>query len=357
MSESTRHLPGRLGNPDATLATDPRADPRIVQALLAAGGLAPGVAAPPAADAGQEERLAYCAAFEDAAAMAHDAMWAAMPEFSGIEASQELIRGVDGNDIRLFIDRPAGVDGALPCALHLHGGGMVVMTAADPNFVRLRKTLAGAGLVAIGVEFRNGCGKLGNHPFPAGLEDCASAARWVFDNRERLGISHTVICGESGGGNLSLATALKALREGWIGVIAGVYAMCPYICGQYAQPPAELLSLVENDGYMLSAAQMAALARVYDPGGEHATDPLAWPYHAQVDELAGLPPHVIAVNELDPLRDEGLAYYRKLVRAGVPTVGRMIAGTPHAGDQVMPDVTPELYRATVDAIAAFARAT
>ena len=50
------------------------------------------------------------------------------------------------------------------------------------------------------------------------------------------------------------------------------------------------------------------------------------------EELVGLPPHVISVNELDPLRDEGLVYYRRLVRAGVPAVGRMVVGTCHGGD-------------------------
>ena len=85
-----------------------------------------------------------------------------------------------------------------------------------------------------------------------------------------------------------------------------------------------------------------------------ATNPLAWPYHAGLEDLAGLPPHMIAVNELDPLRDEGLAYYRKLVGAGVPAVANTVHGTPHAGDQGYPDIVPEVYAATVRAIAGFA---
>jgi acetyl esterase/lipase len=61
---------------------------------------------------------------------------------------------------------------------------------------------------------------------------------------------------------------------------------------------------------------MGALAKLYDPTGDNATNPLAWPYHAQPSDLQGLPPHVISVNQLDPLRDEGLAYFRKLLDAG-----------------------------------------
>ena len=53
---------------------------------------------------------------------------------------------------------------------------------------------------------------------------------------------------------------------------------------------------------------MSVLAKVYDPDLANAQNPLAWPYHATVEELADLPPHIISVNELDPLRDEGLVF-------------------------------------------------
>ena len=131
-----------------------------------------------------------------------------------------------------------------------------------------------------------------------------------------MGISTITVSGESGGGNLTLATTLKAKRDGYPGIIDGVFAQCPYISGMYANPPADLPSLHENDLYFLGCENLGALAKVYDPSGENATNPLAWPMHVSVEELEGLPPHVISVNELDPLRDEGLTYYRKLTAAG-----------------------------------------
>ena len=136
--------------------------------------------------------------------------------------------------------------------------------------------------------------------------------------------------------------------------IDGVYAMCPYISGAYANPPAHLLSIVENDNYMLNCSMMGALARVYDPDGENGYNPLAWPLHAENDDLQGLPPHVISVNELDPLRDEGLAYYRKLAAAGVPATGRTVHGTPHAGDVSFPDVVPHVYAESARSVYGFA---
>lgn len=346
--------PGKLGNPDLTLGTDPRVDPRIAGALMIAGGLAPGVQ-PPEVGADYDACLAYCSAFEMASAEGHDQLWARMPECPGVATSADVISGVEGNDITLHIHRPAKQDEPLPCVVHFHGGGMVLMSAEDPGFVRWRNSLAEAGMVVIGVEFRNGGGRLGPHPFPAGLNDCARAVQWTYSNRERLNVSSIVACGESGGGNLAIATALKANAEGWAHQIDGVYAMCPYISGQYAEPPSSLPSLRENDGYLLDGPMMSALVRVYDPGGRYSANPLAWPMQARVEDLRGLPPHVISVNELDPLRDEGLAFYRKLLAAEVSAFGRTVHGTPHAGDRMFPDVVPEVFADTVASICSFAR--
>ena len=353
MNDIKPYLPGRLTDSNATLETDPRAHPKIVEAVAAVGGFGEGVPQP-GPDASYEASLDFCLAFEEASAMAHPELLANLPVFDSVATSTEVIHGVDDNEITLYIHKPKQSDSDIPCIIHTHGGGMVLMGATDPNFVRFRNSLAATGMLVIGVEFRNGGGRLGNHPFPAGLNDCASAAQWAYANKSNLGISSIVISGESGGGNLAIATTLKAKQEGWLDQINGVYAMCPYISGAYANPPAELLSLYENDGYMMSCAMMATLVKVYDPNGDHAQNPLAWPLQAQTSDLSGLPAHVICVNELDPLRDEGLAYFRKLLAAGVPAVGRTIHGTPHAGDQGFPDVTPEIYADTVRSIYGFA---
>ena len=106
---------------------------------------------------------------------------------------------------------------------------------------------------------------------------------------------------------------------------------------------------------MLSCDLMAAFVRVYDPDQQQGSNPLAWPYQAKPSDLEGLPPHVVAVNELDPLRDEGLKFYRKLLDANVSAVARTIHGTPHAGDQMFPDITPDTYAETIRAIIGFAR--
>ncbi|MEU7476400.1 alpha/beta hydrolase fold domain-containing protein [Lentzea sp. NPDC042327] len=134
--------------------------------------------------------------------------------------------------------------------------------------------------------------------------------------------------------------------------------MVPFISGRYGAPvqerEAELPSLVENDGYLISCEGAAILAEVYDPGARHNTDPLCWPYRATAGDLAGLPPHAVVVNELDPLRDEGLAYYRTLVEAGVKSAVRTVAGLCHAGELLFREAVPELYAEVVGSVHRFA---
>jgi len=349
---TTPNLPGRLGNPDMTLATDPRADPRMIAAMTPIGLAERTPAQPVTVDTPLDEIHEFNMMAEAGFDLLISMIAGDLPTVAGVARTVEVITGDDGNDITLYIHRPEGVTGSLPGILHLHGGGMTILEAS--GFQRWRDQLAASGLVVCGVEFRNASGKLGPHPFPAGLDDCASALRWFAAQSARLGVSKIVISGESGGGNLTLATTLKAKRDGHVGLIAGVYAQCPYISGSYGAPLPELTSLFENDGYFLSCEQMAVMAMLYDPTRESAQNPLAWPYYAALEDLAGLPPHIISVNELDPLRDEGLAYYRKLAAAGVPVAARTVNGTCHAGDCLFEVAMPEVFNATIRDIKSFA---
>jgi acetyl esterase len=346
-------LPGRLGTPDLTLRNDRRADPRMIAAMEPFGIADPPAEAPVDTESPLEALLEYVAEAEEGYEALFAAYFAGLDPVDGVTRNVEVIKGVDGNDVTLYIHRPSEATGHLPGVLHTHGGGMVLLEAAGPAYGRWRDELAATGLVVIGVEFRNAGGKHGNHPFPAGLDDCTSALHWVIEHKASLGISKLVVSGESGGGNLALATALKAKQDGRIAGIDGVYAMCPYISGAYAARPPELASLFENDGYFLDCNMMGALTKVYDPTGEHTTNPLAWPYHATPADLSGLPPHVISVNQLDPLRDEGIAYYRKLVEAGVPTVCRTVNGTCHAGDLIFRVAMPDVFASTVRDVKGF----
>ena len=348
------NLPGRLGDPEMTVATDPRCDPRMVTALEPLGLAGRTDPVPLTADSTLEEIRALAAMGEPGFEQLFGVLFESLPPVEGVESRTEVISGVDGNDISLYIHRPADDGGPCPGILHIHGGAMVILSAAGASYQRWRDELAVLGMVVIGVEFRNAAGALGCHPFPAALNDCTAALEWMHANRDELGVSKLVVSGESGGGNLTLATSLKARREGRLDRIDGVYAQCPYISGAYASMPPELPSLHENDGYFIANDTMGYFVEAYDPGAANLTNPLAWPWHASVDDLIGMPPHVISVNELDPLRDEGLDYYRKLLAAGVSTYSRTVNGTCHAGDLLFPGAMPEVYAASARDLATFA---
>src|SRR5262245_45228570 len=348
---------GRLADPASTLGTDPRSDPRMAE-FLAQFGL-DGSATPeaPAIDSPLEDRLAWAISVEEGYAGLFEAFALGMSTPEGVSTRSVTIAGGDGNDVTLYISRPTASDTPLPAVVHLHGGGMAILSAAETITCRAREYLAATGLVVVCVVFRSSAGRLGVHPYPAGLNDCAAAIRWVAANRTELGISHLIVSGESGGGNLTLTTAHKAKREGWLNEIAGFYAQCPMISNRWSEEAAyDLPSLKENDGYLVSCLVLALMGSLYDPDNSYARDATCWASVATDEDLTGLPPHVISVNELDPMRDEGLQYYRRLVHAGVPAVGRVVAGTCHGGDMLMAGVMPEVFEASMRDVSGFAKA-
>ena len=87
-----------------------------------------------------------------------------------------------------------------------------------------------------------------------------------------------------------------------------------------------------------------------------ARNPVAWPGFATIEDVRGLPESVISVNECDPLRDEGINFYRLLLTAGVPAQCRQVMGTIHA-TEIFPIAAPEVSRETAHSIADFCRGT
>ena len=348
-------LPGRLGDPQRDWRTDPRVDPFMIAALAQCG--LDDAATPPSVnvDSPLEERRDFFAKIEREHEVRFKALNSDLPPVENVERRSEVIKGLDGNDIRLYIHQPKNASGPHPCVYHIHGGGMCFLEAAGASYTRWRDELSAVGMVVVGVEFRNGAGKLGNHPFPAGLNDCMSGLEWVYENRATLGISKMIVSGESGGGNLALAVGLKAKQDGKLAQIDGIYALCPFISNAWGQPPKELPSLYENEGYSnIWCSQMAVNASLYDPEHQNDNNPLCWPYRAQREDLQGLPPHVISVNELDALRDEGLKYYQMLRAAGVSGYSRTVNGTCHGSDLGFPQALPEVHAATLRDIKGFA---
>ena len=350
---------GRLLDPGMSMGTDPRIDPRLRQVMIEYG-LADNP--PPltvSRSGNKDEIIAVVKGAHEAFNGFYEALPNDLPGDTDIPFTQHEVTGVNGNSIIVRVYREPSTAATAPGVIYYHGGGMTVLDAFSKVHTRWTQDLAASGMVAIVVEFRNAWTEERLNPFPAGLNDCLSAAKWVSDRRADLGISKLILQGESGGGNLALATALKALSEGCIDIIDGVYACVPYISGAYAWSRDDKLSvlpsLVENDGYFLEMTQTDVVSEMYDPGGRNLGNPLCWPCFAEASALRGLPPHVISVNELDPLRDEGIHYYRQLLRAGVQARGRVNLGMAHAAEMIFRKYVPDVYFATIRDIADFSR--
>ncbi|NKB99012.1 MAG: alpha/beta hydrolase fold domain-containing protein [Pseudomonadales bacterium] len=336
--------------------SDPRLDPRI-RGMLAAFPMQPqedatdraslvAEANTPEALAAQEQMKAGFAMLdtEDVAPTA------------GLDIStHEFTSTPDGNTINIQFIRPES-DDALPCVYYIHGGGMQSMSCFDGMYKSWGRIIAHQGVAVAMVDFRN-CLTASSapeiEPYPAGLNDCVSGLKWLVGEAATLNIdpAHIIVAGESGGGNLTLATGLKLLKEGDMGLVRGLYALCPYIAGEWPQD--NLPSSTENNGILLdlhnNRGKVAYGIEAFD-----AEDPLAWPLFATDADLKGLVPTVISVNECDPLRDEGIEFYRALLRAEVPARCRQVMGTSH-GIEIFAIACPDISRETAASIAQFCR--
>jgi acetyl esterase len=339
------------------LASDPRIDPRL-KAMF--GGwpemTTPGDASDRAQLLAEVNTEAAKAAQVQQKAMFDAIDTEAVASFKGLTIRTATFTSQpDGNAINIQFIRPESTE-ILPCVYYIHGGGMQSMSAFDGMYRAWGRIIAAQGVAVAMVDFRN-CLQASSapqvEPYPAGLNDCVSGLKWVAANHAALGIdpARIVIAGESGGGNLTLASGLKLLRDGDVGLIKGLYALCPYIAG--AWPDERYASSIENNGILLDLHSNRG-AMAYGIEAFEAKDPLAWPGFATVEDVKGLPPVVISVNECDPLRDEGIGFYRLLLQAGVPARCRQVMGTIH-GTEIFAMACPEISRDTASHLANFVR--
>jgi len=275
---------------------------------------------------------------------------------AGLDIStHEFLSQPDGNSIKVQFIRPQSAQ-ALPCVYYIHGGGMQTMSCFDGIYRAWGRIIAQQGVAVAMVDFRNCINPSSASevlPFPAGLNDCVSGVKWLVEQSAALNIDpqHIIIAGESGGGNLTLATGLKLKQDGDLNLVRGLYALCPYIAGQWPQD--KYPSSTENNGILLDLHNNRG-AMSYGIEEFEKGNPLAWPGFATEQDVDGLVPTVISVNECDPLRDEGIEFYRLLLRAGVPARCRQVMGTIH-GMEIFAIACPDVSRETAGSIAQFCR--
>jgi acetyl esterase len=219
-------------------------------------------------------------------------------------------------EVPVRIYRPDGDPTGL--VVYFHGGGFVLGSIALMDGVA-REIAHASGAVVISVEYR----LAPEHPFPEGLDDCEAVTRWALAHASDFGVAPELVAvaGESAGGNLSAAVALR-LRDSGDASIAGQVLLYPGVAGGVDYP-----SIDEFDGLVINRKAREYYHEAYAGGRDIEDDPYAAPLLA--DTLAGLPPALVVLGGCDMLRDEGRAYAARLRDDDVDVTEVCFAGQPH----------------------------
>ncbi|MFC7176204.1 alpha/beta hydrolase [Halosegnis marinus] len=209
-------------------------------------------------------------------------------------------------------DRPARLylpegDGPLPTVVFFHGGGFV-LGSLDTHDRLCRVLTRESGCGVLSVDYR----LAPEHPFPAAVEDAYAAVEWAAATPEAVaGTGDLAVAGDSAGGTLAAVAALMAAeRDG--PDLAYQALLYP---GVGVDPEQD--SVRENDGIVLTRADLAWFRECYYGSDVHTRNPYADPTNAA--DLSGVAPATVVTAGFDPLHDGGKAYAEKLVADGVGT--------------------------------------
>ena len=223
--------------------------------------------------------------------------------------------------VPVTVHRPESVDGPLPLAVYIHGGGWARGDREMYNQT-CRYFAAAARCLVVNVEYR----LAPEHRFPAGLEDCYAVVRWLSVRGETIGGDprRVAVLGDSAGGNFAAAIAIMAREEDislrFQGLIyPGVDLRKTDIYGSRLK--------YNNPYYFLDVKRLHWYFDHYLNNPEDALDPRASPLLASSHE--GLAPAAIITASLDPLCDEGEVYARTLEAANNSVEYRCFSGTVH----------------------------
>jgi acetyl esterase len=227
----------------------------------------------------------------------------------------------DVGDVCVRIVRPQDAVGTLPVVLYMHGGGWVLGNAGTHDRL-VRELAVGVRAAVVFVEYD----RSPEARYPVAIEQGYATARWITREGAANGLDpeRMAVAGDSVGGNMTAALALMASDRGDVRFVqqSMYYPVTDAAMdtGSYAQ---------FAEGYFLTAKAMAWFWDAYAPDIDRRAEPYASPLRASHEQLAGLPPALVIVDEADVLRDEGEAYAARLRKAGVAVTTVRYDGITH----------------------------
>ncbi|WP_329277720.1 alpha/beta hydrolase [Streptomyces sp. NBC_00691] len=228
----------------------------------------------------------------------------------------------DGVPVRLYEGRGD------PVVVFAHGGGWV-LGDLDTHDRTCRALAARTGATIVSVDYR----RAPEHRFPAAEDDVCTALAWAADRRPGRPL---VLAGDSSGGSLAAAAALRA-RDGGGPRLTGQLLFYPALDHRLEGRSAHDFA----EGYFHTTAHMRWYWRQYVAPG---SDPAA-ASPGLTPDVTGLSPALLVLADCDPLRDEGLAYARRLSAAGVRTEVHLHTGMFHGflgGTGLLPEADAAL---------------
>lgn len=244
---------------------------------------------------------------------------------SDVDARAETATA-DGSTVPVWVYRPPTAVASGAALLWVHGGGYVAGAAAYDHATCAR-FVRELGLVVVSVDYRLAPAD----PFPAALDDCSTALRWLRTQAEELGVdpSRLAVGGESAGGGLAAALAQRAYDEGVdLRFQLLVYPMVDDRTVLAAEQPE---TLVWTSGSNRSGWS-SYLGHPVRPAEER---PYAVP--SRREDLAGLARAWIGVGDLDLFHAEDVAYAARLVAGGVECELEVVPGMYHGAYGLAPD--------------------
>jgi acetyl esterase len=226
-------------------------------------------------------------------------------------------------EVRVRIVRPADIDedDALPVVMYFHGGGWV-LGGPDTHDRLVRELAIGAGAAVVLVDYS----RSPEARYPVAVEEAYAATLWIAEHGGTLGLDTTglAVAGDSAGGNMATVVAMLAKQRD-DPVIDLQVLFYPVTDAAMDTPSYEAYA----DGPWLTRAAMRWFWDQYAPDPATRALPTVSPLRASLDDLRDLPPALVITAEHDVLRDEGEAYARRLMQAGVPVTAVRYLGTIH----------------------------
>jgi acetyl esterase len=221
--------------------------------------------------------------------------------------------------VRIF--RPKNSKGQLPAVMYFHGGGCI-LGSKDTHDRLLRDLTNGAQAAFIFVNYTPSP----EAQFPVPIEQDYAATKYIAEHAEEFGFyaGRLAVAGDSVGGNM-VAVVTQLAKEGKGPQIR--YQVLLYPVTDAAMNTASYKEFA--NGPWLTKASMEWFWNTYAPKKEDRKKTTASPLLATVDQLKGLPPALVIVDENDVLRDEGEAYAKKLIAAGVDVTAVRVLATHH----------------------------